>query len=449
MNGMNKWFYGVGTIGRDMVYALVGMYLIYYLTNVLKLSDAALLSITFIMMGLRVFDALNDPFMGVIVDNTKSRFGKFKPWIFSGALLASLFTVLLFTDLGLSGGAFIAVFTVLYLLWGISYTANDISYWSMLPALSQNQKERERIGAKARIFANIGSFSVVVGIVPITAYLTGIFQSEKKAYFILSIFIVIIMLVFQMIMLLTVKEDKNLNQVKQTTPVKELFSVIIKNDQLLWTTISMALFMIGYMTTISFGLYYFEYIFGDKNAYGQFAAVLGISQIAALIVFPHISKFLTRKKMYGFATLSVVIGYLMLYIFDKMIITILAAGVLIFFGQAFIQLLMLMFIADSVEYGQLKLGRRNDSITFSLQPLINKMGGAIAAGIVGLTVVVTGIKNAAGPQDLSTSGIFFFKNAMLIFPLICIVLGYFIYSKKYIIDEKKYSEILEQLENRI
>ncbi|MEL3913324.1 glycoside-pentoside-hexuronide (GPH):cation symporter [Treponema pedis] len=441
---MNKLFYGIGTIGRDMVYALTNMYLIYYITEALSLPPQLIITIGFIMTVLRIFDALNDPFMGVIIDNTKSRFGKFKPWILIGAVLSGIFTVLIFTDFKLTGAAYVAVFTFLYLFWGISYTANDISYWSMLPSLSQNQKEREKIGSIARIFANLGLFTVVVGIVPAKKFLTAQLGNEKTAYFLIATALSTIMLFFQIIMLAGTKENKNLKTVKRTTPVKELFSVIVKNDQLLWITVSMALFMIGYMTTTTFGIYYFEFIFRDIDMYGKFAAVLGLSQIAALAVFPQVSKFLTRKKIYRYAIISVTAGYILFYIFGKFSVAVLTSGILIFFGQAFIQLLMLMFIADSVEYGELKLGRRNDSITFSLQPLINKIGGAAAALAVSITVSYYK-KAFAAEGSAYPNGETVFKFAMLILPLVCMLIGYFIYEKKYIIDEKKYSEILGKL----
>ena len=77
----NRWMYGLGTIGRDMVYTIFSMQLMFYLTDVLEISSQTLVYVTLIMMVIRVFDAVNDPFMGVLVDNTKSRWGKFKPWI--------------------------------------------------------------------------------------------------------------------------------------------------------------------------------------------------------------------------------------------------------------------------------------------------------------------------------------------------------------------------------
>ena len=126
MERRNRYAFGLGTIGRDMVYSLVSMYLMFYLTEILKLDNQVMWWITGIMLSARLFDAFNDPFMGVIVDNTRSKFGKFKPWIAIGGLISGIFTILLFTDFGLSGSGYIILFTMLYLIWGIGYTAHDI-----------------------------------------------------------------------------------------------------------------------------------------------------------------------------------------------------------------------------------------------------------------------------------------------------------------------------------
>lgn len=159
----NKYCFGIGTIGRDAVYSLISMYFITYLTEVVGLADHELAIIGGLMVVFRVFDALNDPVMGTIVDNTSTRWGKFKPWIVFGALASGILTILLFADLGLSGGTYIAFVAVAYLLWGMAYTTNDISYWSLMPAISKDQKVREGVGAVSRICASIGMLLVLEG----------------------------------------------------------------------------------------------------------------------------------------------------------------------------------------------------------------------------------------------------------------------------------------------
>jgi sugar (glycoside-pentoside-hexuronide) transporter len=444
----NIYAFGLGTVGRDMVYTMVSMYLIFYLTDILGTPSAILWWINGIIMLSRIFDALNDPVMGVIVDNTKTKYGKFKPWISFGALASGMITVLLFTDFGLTGTAFVVVFGLLYLLWGMAFTTNDISYWSMLPALSMDQKEREKIGSFAKICANIGLFTVVAGLVPLTTALGNRLGSMTRGYTVFTMALVAIMWVGQAITVFGVKEKRDAFKQETPTTLKGMLRAIVDNDQLLFTAISMSLFMIGYVTTTSFGLYFFKYAYGDGGMYSIFAVILGVSQIGALAVFPLFSKAFSRKSLYSAATALVVLGYLIFFFSPMNMLFIGTAGILMFLGQAFIQILMLMFLADTVEYGQWKLGKRNESVTFSLQPFINKMGGAIASGIVGATVIVSGINDALTPADVTAQGLWLMKSAMLILPLVFIVAGYLIYRYKYRIDPAMYRQMLEDLQQR-
>ena len=440
----NRYFFGLGTVGRDMLYSLVSLYLMVYLTEILDLPDSTMWWMTGILTILRVFDAVNDPFMGYLVDNTNTRFGKFKPWIALGGLFGGLLTVLIFTDLGLRGAAYIVSFTIIYLLWDFIYGANDISYWSMLPSLTLDQKEREKTGSFARICANVGMYIVVVGILPITNALGG----DKKAWFIFAVAVVLLTWAFLCFTLFGVKENRSLYKKEEHTSLKEMFSVIFKNDQLLFTAISMALFMIGYCTTTSFGVYFFKYAFKNEGMYSVFAGILGVSQLLALACFPLFSKRYNRKQLYGFSTVLVVLGYMVFFFAPMNMIYIGIAGVLLFIGQAFIQLLMLMFLADTVEYGQWKLGRRNESITFSVQPFINKIGGAIANGIVGATLIISGINSAATPDDVTDTGLLIMKLAMLILPLLIIAAGYIVYRLKFKIDKDMFDKIVSDLKTR-
>ena len=437
----NRYTFGLGTIGRDMLYTMISMYLLFYLTDILNLPNSVMWWMTGAMTILRIFDAVNDPIMGFLVDNTHSRFGKFKPWIVIGGIIGGILTILLFFDFGLEGASYVILFVLLYLLWDLTYGANDIAYWSMLPSLSLNQREREKIGSFARICANIGLFSVVVGILPITNALGG----DKKAWQITIIAIVLITWAFLCFTVFGVKEDKNIKVRQESTSLREMFGILFKNDQLLFTAISMALFMIGYCTTTTFGVYYFKYAFKDEGMYSVFAAILGVSQLTALAVFPLFSKKYSRKTLYSISTILVMIGYIIFFLAPMDMLYIGVAGIFLFVGQAFIQLMMLMFLTDTVEYGQWKLGHRNESITFSVQPFINKIGGAIANGIVGVTLIVSGINAAATPNDVTETGLLIMKLAMLILPLFFIVIGYIIYRAKFKIDKQMYDHIISEL----
>jgi len=464
----NKYAFSLGTIGRDMLYTLVSMSLTFYLTEVLNLPTSTFAGAAVIMLIVRFYDGFNDPFMGYIVDNTKTRFGKFKPWIAIGALLSAILTILFFSDFGLTGPAFLVSFAVIYITWEVAFTANDIAFWSMLPALSIDQKVREKIGAAARICASIGMFAVIVAVLPITnAIGTAVYKSDaaannivvpakfvlnpvylQKGYFIFAVIVCVIMVLGQCITLFGIKEHKELFKQEEHTTIRDMFRAIVKNDQLLYIALSLALFMTGYCTTTSFGMYFFKYAYKDTNMYSIFALVLGVSQITALAVFPLFSKRFARKQLYLGATVLVVAGYIIFFFSPMNMFFIGAAGILIFAGQSFIQILMLVFLTDTIEYGQWKLGRRNESITFSVQPFIYKIGGAIGNGIVSLTIILAGITTAATPEDVTPNGLLIMKSAMLFLPLVFIVAGFLVYLTKFKIDKKMFDRIVVELKER-
>jgi melibiose permease/lactose/raffinose/galactose permease len=424
------------------------MFLIYYLSEVMDLNDATMLLMTGALMVLRIFDAFNDPVMGLVVDNTRGKWGKFKPGMLIGGAVAACLLVLMFTDIGLTGVPYVVFFSFLYLSWDVFYGVNDIAYWSMLPSLTTDQRARERIGAFARICANSGLFAVVVGIMPLTGMLSEALGSPRRGWFVFTAIVSALMLGFLCFTLFGVREDRAYFKQEEKTSFKELFKVIFKNDQLLWVAVSMGLFMIGYTTTANFGTYFFKYAYGNENMYSIFALVLGLSQMAAMIVFPIFSRRFTRKRLYTAATLLILIGYAGFFISPMNMLFIGVSGVLIFVGEAFIQILILMFLADSIEYGQWKSGRRNESVTFSVQPLINKIGAALSNGIVGLTLVLSGINEAKTPADVSAAGVSLMKVSMLILPLVLIFIGYMVNRKKFKIDETMYAQILDDLKAR-
>lgn len=445
----NRYGYGLGTLGRDMTYTLVSMYLIFYLSDVLEVSAPVLAAVTVILVVARVFDAVNDPIMGLIIDNTHSRWGRFMPWIVIGAVTSSVFLVLMFTDFGLGDVAFVIVFAVVYLAWEVSYTMNDLGYWSMLPALTQNPKERERIGAFARICASIGVFSVVVAIVPVSNALAAVTGDIRTAYTIIAISAAVIMLVFQTSMVLLVKEDTAIVRTSEPTRLRELFSVIVRNDQLLVVSIALLMFMSAFSITTGLGLFYFKYVFGDENTYPVFALVLGVAQITALACYPLLSRAMSRRTLFTAAITAVTAGYV-LFAFTPpgALALIIVAGLLVFSAQAAIQLLMLMFIADTVEYGQWKLGRRNDSITLSLQPFVYKMSSAVSSGVIGWTVIASGMQQAHSAADMTPAGTELVRAAMFWLPLVLIVLSYVVYRLWYRLDADRYRTIVEELKVR-
>ena len=372
----NKICFGLGTVGRDALYSLVSMYLLVHLTDVVKFSDKGLGVIGIMLTLFGIFDAVIDPFVGAIVDNTKTKWGKFKPWILIGMIGTAALTVLMFHNFNMDETSHIVLLAVTYLLFSIFFSLNDISYWSLMPAISKDQGVRESVGAFARICANVGMFAMVL----IYLNVPGFFPSlnNRDAYFIFAIIVAIIMMLFQSITLFGVKEDRSQLEKSERTTLKDLFRALFKNDQLMVTAVSMALFMIGYCTTTGFGTYYFKYAYKNEDMYMIFAAVLAVAQLTALSVFPLFRKKFTRKQLYTGSMIAVTVSYIIFFLSFEWLPLIVLAGLGLFFAQAFIQLLMLLFLADAVEYGEWKLGKRNEAASFAVQPFINQFGGAVS-----------------------------------------------------------------------
>ena len=440
----NRICFGLGTVGRDMFYSFEANTLLHFLTYVLDLPVWVFAAASMILSVMRIFDAFNDPITGLLIDNIRSPWGKFKPAILFGGVLSAITSILLFANIG-TGWSFVVIFGIAYLLWDVTYGINDIGYWTLLPVMSSDQKQRERNGTFARICANIGMYIVMVAWQPVTSAL----GDTPQVWFWCAVVIAGIYLLGLLFPLLGVKEKRVAPEEQESTSFRQMCRALAGNDQLMWTTLAMGLFMVGYCTTVNFAVTYMKYIFGNEGMYVVLGAVVGVSLLGTLAVYPMIAAKMNRRQIYTLGTVLVVIGYVVFFFAEVSIALIALGAVLVFVGQAFIQTLMLMFLADTVEYGQWKLGKRNESITFSIQPFINKIGGAIATGVVSITLLLSGVKTEGGTAEvIDAAGKLTIKSAMFVLPLVFILLGYVIYLKKYKIDEEFYGQILKDLEKR-
>ena len=169
LTGFEKFAYGIGAVGKDMVYMLSASYVLYYFQDIMGVSAIAM---GIILLIARVFDAFNDPIMGVIVAKTKTRWGKFRPWLLIGTVTNAVILVVMFSaPPSLDGKGLVAYAAVTYILWGITYTMMDIPYWSMVPAFTESGKERENLSALARSCAGVGSALITIVTVMAVSFL--------------------------------------------------------------------------------------------------------------------------------------------------------------------------------------------------------------------------------------------------------------------------------------
>ena len=447
---ISKLCFGIGAFGKDAVYAIVGTYLMMYLTDFRSVAPAF---VGTLFMVARIWDAFNDPFMGMIVDNTRSRWGKFRPWIMIGTVMNAVVLVLLFLDNGLSGNAYLVWCSVFYILWGMTYTVMDIPYWSMVPALTDDEDERSQISAIPRIFAScawlvINSF----GLVMVSKFGNG---DDVKGFSILAIIIAVVFILASFVTVLTCKEQVVTAKAEKTS-VKGMINVLLKNDQVK-VILGIALFFnIAYQLSNSFALYYFKYVAertyameGNGVLYPVYAGVAGFAQMGSMAILPFLSKKIGKKLSFFLASFLPVFGFALLwimgYIMPTNVFMVGLSSAIVNCGIGFMLVFITVILSEVVDYGEYLLGTRNESILFSMQTFVVKFAGAFSGFVSGIGLTLIGYKANVEQTVATENGM---RMIMFLIPAILSALCYVIYKKGYKLTPDFYSEMKNELHNR-
>lgn len=452
--------YSFGAFGHDAFYATLSTYFIMFVTSHLfdKGSGAQgtkmIAYITMIIAALRFVELAIDPLIGNAIDNTNSRWGHFKPWIVTGGTIGSVVLALLFTSLGGLNTSnpilYLIVFAILYITMDIFYSFKDVGFWSMIPAISFDSAEREKTATYARVGSNIGQNIVGVVVMPIVLMFStkaNSGQGDNRGWMAFGIIIAAVALISALTVAMGTKEnDSELRKNTEKTTFKQVFKVLARNDQLMWLSLTYGIYTAGMAITNSLELYYFTYILGDASKFTLLGSLNAIIGVFAVLAFPPLAKKFSRRKVFFLAISVMIIALIMFALAGQSLPMILTSAVLFYIPQPLIFLVVLMVLSDSVEYGQLKFGHRDESLTLSVRPLLDKLGGAISNGVVGLTAVWAGMTAGATAGDVTSHGQAIFKLMMFGVPAAMILIGAFIFFKKVKLDEKMHAEIVDELE---
>ncbi|KAF0505704.1 PTS sugar transporter subunit IIA [Pediococcus pentosaceus] len=452
--------YSFGAFGHDAFYVTLSTYFIMFVTSHLfdKSSGAQgtkmIAYITMIIAALRFVELAIDPLVGNAIDNTNSRWGHFKPWIVAGGTIGSVVLALLFTSLGGLNTSnpilYLIVFAILYITMDIFYSFKDVGFWSMIPAISFDSAEREKTATYARIGSNIGQNIVGVVVMPIVLMFStkaNSGQGDNRGWMAFGIIIAVVALISALAVAMGTKEnDSELRKNTEKTTFKQVFKVLARNDQLMWLSLTYGIYTAGVAITNSLELYYFTYILGDASKFTLLGSLNAIIGVFAVLAFPPLAKKFSRRKVFFLAISVMIIALIMFALAGQSLPMILTSGVLFYIPQPLIFLVVLMVLSDSVEYGQLKFGHRDESLTLSVRPLLDKLGGAISNGVVGLIAVWAGMTAGATARDVTSHGQAIFKLMMFGIPAAMILIGAFIFFKKVKLDEKMHAEIVDELE---
>ncbi|MCO6540695.1 MAG: MFS transporter [Lactobacillus sp.] len=460
-NIISRVSYAFGAFGNDMFYGALSTYFIMFVTTHLFNSgnktenNRMIVYITTIITVLRIVELLIDPFIGNWIDRTKTRFGQFKPWVVVGGTITSVILMFLFTDLGGINKThpllYLIVFAVLYITMDIFYSFKDVAFWSMVPALSFSSKERERTASSARIGSTLGGGLVGVVVMPLVLFFslnkTG-GTGDAHGWFAFGLMIAIVGIITSIAVGLgthEVQSDLRKNK-ENTVGFKKIFRTLTQNDQLMWIALTYGIYAVGINILNSLVLYYFTFIMGKSTLFSVFQTINIVISLVSVSIFPKLVDKFNRRRVFASCIGIMLAGILLFSVAGKSLFLVLVAAEMFQVPQAVIFLVVLMIITDSVEYGQLKLGHRDESLTLSIRPLLDKLGGAISNGVVGQVAVIAGMTTGATAASITSDGQFKFKVMMFAVPAVFLIIAFLIFWKKSTLTEEKHAEIMAQLE---
>jgi len=504
-----KWMYSTTAVGRDASYVLVSLFLLTYIqysgiltpggdtTSYIQMFGV----ISGLVIGYRIFDALNDPFMGVVIEKCHFKHGKYKPWILIGALsnaavVYCLFIVPQYVP-ALQGWGYVWWFAIFYFLWGITYTMNDIAYWSMLPSLTSEEKQRASITTLMAIFCSVGQF-VVAGLVPI---ISGSF-GYQSSYRVITYSVLAVFLILQIVLYFFAPEHERdiAEENKHDVPkFRDMFDILKQNDQAKWITIIFLIYYTsaGILNALGINYFYFavNYTVGAA-VMTYFTVVYGVGVIFAQFLFPVLNKKFTRVKLWNICIIVNIVGYISFFVYGLPLgngaylsaspfnaggglnilymIPLFLIGLAIFSSQGVMGLMLIMMMANTIEYNEWKFGERKEAIIFSLRPLTAKFSSAIQQGVLYLFLIISGLMTIVSsissyqqtlalggslPADInalcdaattqaSASSVWIYKLGVAVLPMLLLVVTYILVKKHYTIDEKTYSNICSEIKKR-
>ncbi|MGN0292263.1 MAG: glycoside-pentoside-hexuronide (GPH):cation symporter [Lachnospiraceae bacterium] len=452
LSAKEKISYGLGAVGKDMVYMLSASYILYYYQDILGVSAFAM---GIILMAARVFDAFNDPIMGVLVAKTRTRWGRFRPWLLIGTILNAVLLYFMFSaPPSLDGRGMAAYVAITYVLWGVTYTMMDIPYWSMIPAFTEGGKEREDLSTLARSCAGVGS-AIVTIITMKCVYVLGQ-GNERKGFSYFALGVAVLFVVFIVITCVNIKEKSTVNV--DSPSVGQMFKALLQNDQAMAVVITIVLINCAIYTTSNLVIYFFKYDFGGAkwyDSYTLFNTFGGAIQILSMMLFfPVMRKFLSALQVFYTAFGMAITGYIALLVltFTNMsnVFLLFIPGFFIFGANGMLAVLTTVFLANTVDYGELKNNRRDESVIFSMQTFVVKLASGVAALVASLCLGIFHLSDdtANTVGKAAETSIIGLRMTMTVLPIIGLIVAVILFKKKFILTEKKMEEIAEQIKER-
>ena len=457
--------YAFGNLGQAAFYNAMSTYFIVYVTSCLfsgvdKALAAKLIGvITSLVVIIRIAEIFVDPLLGNLVDNTNTKWGRFRPWQFFGGLVSAVLLAVVFSGMfglvNVNSTLFIVLFVITFIVLDVFYSLRDISYWGMIPALSSDSHERSTYTALGSFTGSIGGNAITILVIPVVTYFSWVFTGEnaehQSGWTAFGIIVAVLGIMTAWTVAFGTRENQSAlraNAEDNGGPL-QAFKALFQNDQLLWVALSYLLYAIANVTTTGVLLFLFKFVLDNQAAFSATGVIAMIAGLVMSPLYPILNRYIPRRYLYIGGMVSMIVAYVMLALFSSNIVLVFIALVLFYVPGTLIMMTVILSLTDSIEYGQLKNGKRNEAVTLSIRPMLDKIGGALSNGIVGFIALAAGMTGDATAADMTPTNIHVFKICAFYAPLILIVLSLVVFVSKVKITEKMHAQIVDELEAKL
>lgn len=431
------WSIPIGVLGQNLLFGIVSTYLMFYYTDVVHLAPFAV----GILFGVaRIWDAFNDPFMGYLSDITRTKWGKFRPYILLGTIPMVILGVLCFSvpQIGNTGKLIYAYIT--YILFGMAYTVVDIPIWASPTVVTTNNKKRTSIISRIQLFALIGYLIVGFTAIKIVES-TGddMAAGFQKTAIIYSIIALIFLLPVPLLMRERIKLQK------EKTKFSDSMKLIFQNKPLILVLLTQLMTMALFTLKSSITTYYVTYNIGDMSLVPIMMLASAIPMILGMMVASPLASLLGKKKAVILSTLLAAVFSLIWYFtgYSNFTLVCILSGVSGFFTALPVVITTAM-VADTIEYAEWKHGIRGEGVIFSLRTLTGKLASALAGLAGGILLTIIGYVSNSPQTPETLAG---FQTVMSLLPAIASLVG-LIPLAFYTLTEQRHANIVAELEER-
>ena len=432
--------YSFGGMGSNLAFFLVMSYLTFFYTDIFGISSYVVATL---MLVSRFIDAFTDPIMGMLGDNTRSKMGKYRPWIIFGAPVLGLLVFLLFTAPELSATMKVVYAYVIYILYSLASTVVNIPYHALTPVISKDPQQRTVIVTWKQGMGTVSQFIITILALP----LVELFGGGKQGWAIYGALIGILTTVSFWICAWGGKKYDKVDETvsKEKFNFKENIQLITKNKPMLMLMIAFGTDVLANATYSAVNMYYFKYVLGRVDLVAPVATAILIGGIVSLPFLPFLSKLLGKKRLYWFGSLLSILPLAVMWIKPTAPVIILMSMMGAFGFMSRIPSNMgWAMLPECSDYAEWKYGKRGDGLLSSSLTFINKFGMAIGGFIASFFLGLVGFVANQDQSEVVLNMIVFLRFGMPILGYIASLISMHFYE----ITSEKYEEIRKDLDKR-